>query len=341
LDSESQEIIDKISNISEHLSHELKPLIQKLADSIAKNLNREEIKNMAALEGIENPQKTDIAIIINRLREKYNWTFGKTTLYTYIQNEYKNTVIEKYSQPVRVNDLYLENNFDELWPKLKEIHKKRMPSKDIISKSKIDEMQRYDWKCWFAQELAFLAIKMEQEHDEKHDDTLCKEYAKRGRTTRDSRFATDINSYEAIILAMNSAQSLKNAIAGEWEFKTFWEILEDMGNCKECRGLEQCKHEKCKCQCHRVIRPMTTKGLKYAIKTDEKLQEWDKRVKGLVAIQNDLCRIGKIILDNPKTKKLLGENEMRKLINAHIERDECLQCDLFLEKNPQFFKKVI
>jgi len=95
LDSESQEIIDKISNISDQLSHELKPLIQKLADSIAKNLNREEIKNMAALEGIEHPQKTDIAIIINRLREKYNWTFGKTTLYTYIQNEYKNTVVEK------------------------------------------------------------------------------------------------------------------------------------------------------------------------------------------------------------------------------------------------------
>ncbi|MFM7797060.1 MAG: hypothetical protein ACKO7N_09890, partial [Candidatus Nitrosotenuis sp.] len=106
-------------------------------------------------------------------------------------------------------------------------------------------------------------------------------------------------------------------------------------------GLEQCKHEKCKCQCHRVIRPMTTKGLKYAVKTNDKLQEWDKQVKRLIEIKNDLCRIGKIILDNPKTKKLLGENEMRKMINAHIERDECLQCDLFLEKNPQFFKKVI
>lgn len=341
MDSESQRIIDKISNISDKLSLELKPLIQKLADNIAKNLDKEEIRVMAKLEGIENPEKTDIASIINRLREKYNWTFGKTTLYTYIQNEYKNSSVQKYSQPIRVNDAWYENNFEEIVDKIKEIKKKRMPAKDIISKAKIDEMERYDWKCWFAQEIAFLAIKLEQEHAEKHDDTMCKEYCKRARTTRDSRFATDINSYEAIILAMNSAQSLKNAIAGEWEFKTFWEIIDDMGNCKECLGLEQCKHDKCKCQCHRVIRPMTTKGLKYAIKTNDKLREWDKQVKNLIEIKNDLCRIGKIILDNPKTKKLLGENEMRKMINAHIEREECVQCDMFLEKNPQFFKKVI
>jgi len=86
---------------------------------------------------------------------------------------------------------------------------------------------------------------------------------------------------------------------------------------------------------------MTTKGLKYAIKTNDKLRDWDSQCKRLVELKNDLCRVGKIILDNPKTKKLLGETEMRRMINAHIERDDCIQCDVFLEKNGDFFKLVI
>ena len=341
MDAESQGIIDKLSKISEVVSKDIKPLVQKLAKNIGNNLNKEEIKIMAKNEGIENPQLTDVASIINRLRKKHNWAFGKTTLYSYIQPEYKNAESGEYTQTIRLNENYVESHYDEVKDLLKRVKDKHQPSKDIISKAKISDMERYDWKCWFAQELAWMAIKMEQDHQTKHDDSMCKEYAKRAKTTRDSRFATDMNSYEAIILAMNSAQSLKNAIAGEWEFKTLWEIIDDMGKCTECLGFKQCEKEKCKHECHRVVRPMTTKGLKYAIKTNDKLHDWDKQVKRLIEIKNDLCRIGKIILDNPKTKKLLGETEMRKMINAHIERDDCIQCDLFLEKNPQFFKKVI
>ena len=92
------------------------------------------------------------------------------------------------------------------------------------------------------------------------------------------------------------------------------------------------KHE-----CHRVVRPMTTKGLKYAIKTNEDLKSLDQQVKRLQQIDNDICRIGKMLLENPKTKKLLGNVEIKKLIYSHIEKEECLQCDLFLEKNPKFF----
>jgi len=342
LDEERQEIIDKLSKISESVSKDIKPLVQRLAKNIAKNLDKQEIIVMAKNEGISNLELTDVATIVNRLRKKHNWAFGKTMLYSYIQPEYKKSDPNaEYSQPVRLNEKYIEEHFDEIKDMLKSVKEKHQPAKDIISKSKIDDMEKYDWKCWFAQELAWLAIKMEHDHQEKHDDKLCKEYSKRAKTTRDSRFATDMNSYEAIILAMNTAQSLKNAIAGEWEFKTFWEIVDDMGKCKECLNYEQCKHEKCKHECHRVVRPMTTKGLKYAIKTNEKLHDWDKQVKKLTELKNDLCRIGKIVLDNPKTKKLLGDVEMRKMINAHIERDECIQCDIFLEKNPEFFRKVI
>jgi len=340
LDPERQIIIDKLSKISQSVSSDIEPLVKKLAENIAKNLHKEEVRIMAKTEGIDNPTPKDVAVIVNRLRKKYNWAFGSTALYQYIQPEYKNARPDaKYSNTIRLNQNYVKEHYDEIKEMLKEarVH----PAKDIISKTKIDDMERYTWKCWFAQELAMLAIKLEHEHVEKHDDKLCKEYSVRAKTTRDSRFATDMNSYEAIILAINTAQSLKNALAGEWEFKTLWEIMDDMEKCKECLGYQQCKRDKCKHECHRVVRPMTTKGLKYAIKTNDTLHEWDKQVKRLIELKNDLCRIGKIILDNPKTKKLLGETEMRKMINAHIERDECIQCDIFLEKNPSFFRKVI
>ena len=341
MDGERQKIIDSISSISENMSTKLRPLIEKLADNIAKSIDKPDIINMARIDGIEKPELTDVASIMNHLRKKYNWSFGKTSLYTYCPTKYKKSEVTEYSNPVRLTDNYLEEHYDEIKDKLKNIRDRHLPAKDIISKAHTDDMEKYTWSCWFAQELAYLAIKMEQEHAAKHDDNLCKEYAKRGKTTRDARFATDMNSYEAIILAMNSSQSLKNAIAGEWEFKTLWEILEDMEKCRECNDVRQCKHENCKHECHRVVRQMTTKGLKYAIKTNDKLREWDSQVKRLIEIQNDLCRIGKIILDNPKSGKLLGETTQRRLINAHIERDECYQCDIFLEKNPLFFKKVI
>lgn len=342
MDPERLNIINEISKISDGVNKNLKPLIQKLANNIAENINKPDVINMAAIEGIKNIQLTDVAAIVNRLRKNYGWAFGKTALYTYIQPEYKKTEVEEYAKNnVRLSDKYVEEHYDEVKDMLKRAKEKNLPSKDIISKAIVSDMEKYDWDCWFAQEIAFLAIKLEKEHLTKHDEALCKEYCKRAKTTRDARFATDMNSYEAIILAMNSAQSLKNAISGEWEFKTFWEVLEDMGRCRECYDMQSCKQTKCKHECHRVVRPMTTKGLKYAIKTNDKLREWDSQVKRLVETNNDMCRVGKIILDNPKTKKLLGEVEMRRMINAHIERDECFACELFLEKNPQFFKAVI
>jgi hypothetical protein len=33
----------------------------------------------------------------------------------------------------------------------------------------------------------------------------------------------------------------------------------------------------------------------------------------------------------------LGPVEIKKLMYSHVEKDECLQCDMFLEKNPKFF----
>ena len=335
---EAKDLIDRISKISDSVKKEIKPLVQKLAKNIATNINHPEIQNLCAAENIKDPQLTDVARILNRLRKKYNWSFGKTALYAYVQVEYKSTDVEEHSQPVRVNDNYIESHIEELEEKIKAIKNKDKPAKDIITKARLDDVEKYTWDCHIAEELALLAIKMEHEH-EKHEDKLCKEYAKKARMVRDSRFATDSNSYDAIILACNSTQSLKNAISGEWEFKTLWEVLADMEKCRECIK-ENCKKEKCNHECHRVVRPMTTKGLKYAIKTNDDLTELDKEVKKLMVYGDDICPMGKRLLRNPKTLKMLGKVEIEKLIYKHIEKQDCLECDLFLEKSPKFFENM-
>jgi hypothetical protein len=336
MNQEAQNLIDKISKISDSVKKDIKPLVQKLAKNLADNIDSHEIKNMAKIEGITDPETKDVARILNRLRKKYNWSFGKTALYTYIQPEYKEGDTDKvYDAPVRVNESYIETHIDELKEKIKEYERKNTPAKDIITKARIPDMEKYTWKCHTAEELAMLAIKMENEHEEKHEDKLCKEYCKRVKMVRDSRFATDANSYDAILLGANSTQSLKNSISGEWEFKTVWEVKEDEEKCRECIH-ENCRAEKCKHECHRVVRPMTTKGLKYAIKTNDDLKELDKRIKYLVEVDNDICRMGKMLLQNPKTKKQLGIAAIKRLIYAHIEKEECMQCDVFLDKNPTF-----
>ncbi len=340
--SERREIIDKLSEISDSLDKDLKPLIQKLAKNIGDNINHPEIINMCKILGIDDPQLEDVSSIIQRLKKKHNWSFSRYSILKNIQPEYKREYDgekKEYENPVRINDnMITPENFEKIESLLKKYKKTNTPAKEIITKARKEDMETYTWKCHTANELALLALKMEADHDaDKHDDELCKEYAKRAKMVRDSRFATDANSYEAIILACNSTQSLKNSIKGEWEFKTIWEIKDDEDKCRECIK-DECRANKCNHECHRVVRPMTTKGLKYAIKTNKDLADLDSHVKRLTSIDNDICRIGKMLLENPKTKKLLGPLDIKKLIYSHIDKDECLQCDLFLENKPDFFE---
>jgi len=340
MDSERKEIIDKLAQVSDTITNK-KELVLKLAKNIEKNLDKPDIKNMCSILGIENPQKENISSIVRRLRDKHFPAISLRWIEDVIPREYKQVRKEQAddSKIVRLSEKYIKDNKDELKAKIKEIEQKDSPAKDIISKARIPDMEKYTWDCWLAEEIALLAIKLEKEHKEKHEDKLCKEFSKRAKSTRDARFATNMNAYEAIILAVNTTQSLKNAISGEWEFKTLWEILEDMDKCRECLGPEQCRKEKCKHECHRVVRPMTTKGLKWAMRKNEDLKAWDNEIKRLIVDEDDLCHMAKTILKNPKSKKLLGEKEQLKLFYKHIENFDCLQCESFIEKHPDFFKK--
>jgi len=347
MNEEAKDLIDKISQISDKVKTELKPLVIKLSDNIAKNINHPEMVNIAKQHNIENPTEKDVGTIMEHLRKKYEWSFSHNTLYRHLNKKYYEAKVESYSDPVRIDAILKDpERLAKLEEKIRDFKRKNSPAKPIITKDMIKNGDKYTWSCHLAEELADIAIKMEKEHSavnelgqplNQHDDSLCKEYAKRAKMVRDSRFATNANAYEAIICACNTTQSLKNAIRGEWEFKTFWEILKDMKDCRECIH-EKCEEEQCNHECHRVVRPMTTKGLKYAIKTNDDLKELDEHIKRLQLMDNDNCKIGKILLENPKTKKLVGATEIKKLIYSHIEKDECLQCDLFLEKNPNFFE---
>ena len=341
MDSERKEIIDKLAKVSDSI-RDKKDLILKLAQNIEKNLNKPDILNMCSIIGIENPTKDNISAIIKRLRDKHFTSISNSWIQDVLPKEYKRAYDKEESektQVVRLSENYIQEHAEELKAKIKAVEQKNNPAKEIISKARIPDMEKYTWNCWLAEEIALLAIKLEKEHNEKHEDKLCKEFSKRAKSTRDARFATNMNAYEAIILAVNTTQSLKNAISGEWEFKTLYEILDDMDKCRECLGFDQCRKEKCKHECHRVVRPMTTKGLKWAMRKNEDLKEWDNEIKRLITDADDLCHMAKTILKNPKSKKLLGEKEQLKLFYKHIENFDCMQCETFIEKHPDFFKK--
>lgn len=337
LNEERKSILDKLAKASDIIKDK-KGLIKELAKNIEKSLDSQYVKVLATNAGIDKPQKRDISTLIKRLKENHFSTFSDRYVSECLPEEYKREYTGRQEDTSKVIRWNIENEDQRevMKKQIKEYEKSFTPAKDIITKARKEDMENYTWKCHTANELALLAIKMENDHEDKHEEDLCKEYAKRAKMVRDSRFATDANSYEAIILACNSTQSLKNSIKGEWEFKTIWEVKADEKKCRECIQ-DQCEAEKCNHECHRVVRPMTTKGLKYAIKTNKDLADLDQHIKRLTELNNDICRIGKMLIENPKTKKLLGVIDIKKLIYSHIDKDECLSCDMFLEKNPTFF----
>ena len=53
MDSEAKDLIDRISSISDKVKKDLKPLVEKLSNNIAKNITHPEIKNILKQKGIE------------------------------------------------------------------------------------------------------------------------------------------------------------------------------------------------------------------------------------------------------------------------------------------------
>ncbi|MFQ5787720.1 MAG: hypothetical protein ACE5H1_07030 [Thermodesulfobacteriota bacterium] len=283
----------------------------------------------------------DIANFIVKLKEKHFPSISTGWIYRVLPEKYKRLKSQISQNFIKAEEIS-DANLYEMLPIIKERIKRieRGPdyeAKDIKIKETVDAIEEYQWACSIAQELAKYAIKLEKEHKE-HDGSLCAKFAKRVKTARDARFATTLPNYEAIVVACGSFRSLNELAEGEWEFKNRWEIEEDERNCRECLNPSDCAARKCKHICHKIVKPMTTKGLKYAIKTNDWLKDLDNRMKKLMALDEDLCDIAKILFSNPKTDELMNEYDKKRILASHIKKEDCFQCQNFLEEHKNFFK---
>jgi hypothetical protein len=337
---ERERLISEISNISKIAKGQLKPLIQKLAANIAGSLDRPEVKNWAKLEGIENPETKDVIRIILRLKKKNEWAFSRTMIYDYIQPEYKDTQIEQSQEnkPQRItDDFLLSEKWDELEERRKELLKG--PAKDVKIKTKKDEIDLQDWNNPLSLELVLLAKKIHDEYDEKQKEII-KEIADRIRMVRDARFATTWAHYEGIVVAINASKSLTKAIDEEKYTLTRDEIDKNEKKCEECYCHGAPKKDCGECHCHRTVQEMTTKGLKWALKHNKRLGELDEHFKRIGNMDHeDLCPHIKALFSNPNMDKHLSFDDKLNMLSSHIEREQCIRCEMFKEEHPDFFKE--
>ena len=334
---QAEDIINEIKSLSNEIKPVIKVKILELAyvyeEALKENnpVIMNKIKNVKERNTNEDPSIKDIALLMNKLREDNFKMISQAWLYRTLPEKYKRTQKKDEVRIDEISDKELYIMKDDLLRRIKNMD--RGPAQDIKVKETKEDIERYNFECFVAGELAKLAIKMEKDHKEKHDPELCSKISKHVKSARDSRFATPMMEYEALIVA-----SLANVVQGEFGFKTRWEIEEDEHNCRECRDKIECAATKCKCPCHAVVKKMTTKGLKFAINSNKYLKELDERMKKIMNEDwSDICPFGKILLKNPKINRYMKNNSKKKIIASHIEKDDCVQCESFLEDNPNFF----
>ena len=84
---------------------------------------------------------------------------------------------------------------------------------------------------------------------------------------------------------------------------------------------------------------MTTKGLKWALKHNPQLGEFDEHMKRIGNMDyEDLCPHIKTLFSNPNMDKHLTQDVKLNMLAAHIEREKCIRCDMFRDEHPEFFK---
>lgn len=336
---EREKLISEISSISKNAKERLKPLIQKLAVNIANSLDRPEVKIWAKNEGIDSPEKKDVARIILRLKKKNEWAFGRTALYDYIQAEYKDTQLEQSQEnkPVRLTDDFLKDNEEMIMERLKKLN--QGAAKDVKIKTKKDEIDLQNWNNPLSLELALLAKKIDEEYTDEQKE-LIKEIADRVRMARDARFATTWAHYEGIVVAINASKSLTKAIDEEKYTLTREEIDNNEKKCEECYCHGAPKKDCGECHCHRTVQEMTTKGLKWALHHNRRLGEFDEHFKRIGNMDHeDLCPHIKSLFSNPNMDKHLSHDDKLNMLSAHIEREQCIRCEMFKDEHPDFFKE--
>jgi len=348
----TEELINRIKHIAEIEKVQLKPLILQLADHLAEGIKVNRPDVIAKLKTIlaqdtEKPRGQDeiniklVSQLIKKIKSQNfpsvsdNWIMK--VLPAKYKEEARNIVVEQM--------IHSENITDENLYRIKDDIKNRIrsmetigPSKDIKVKETVPSIERYTWNCHVAQELARLAIKMEKEH-ETHDDSYCKDSAKAIKMARDLRFATTYSRYQALVIASEHTRSLANVSEGEWNVLTRWEVEQNEKNCTECLSRDQCASTQCNHVCHQVVKELTTKGVKWAIRTNDKLKDLQKGMRRLATDSDDLCEMMKAVFKNPHTTSKLNEGDKKNLMAKHLDIDVCDQCLLFTSDHPDFFRE--
>ena len=336
------EIYDEIqSNIKELISLDnksrKKDIIKKLARNIELAIKEDNARILNQFKIIEKPAQLDsIAELIKWIIKDKKLDIGDTTLYDSLEQKYKKER-EKIGQSdiVRLSDNYVRDHSDELLDRIKDLN--RGAAKDIKIKVRKETIDLQGWNSLIALELVKIAKKIDE--TEEPDKELEKEIADRLKMVRDGRFATTWAHYEAIVAAVNTTKSLTHAIEEEQIPLRREEIITNEHACGECFCAGE-PRSNCNCHCHRTTQDMTTKGLKWAIKHNKKLGEFDETMKRLGNTdRDDICPSMKSLFTNPNMDKHLSSNDKMNLLVKHIEKETCIRCEMFLNAHPEFFSE--
>lgn len=347
-------IIDKIKAIDTKQSIKLKPLILELADHFKAGIELKRPEIIIQLQGILakdslKPRGKDeitpklISQLINKIKTQHFPSVSQNWILRVLPDEYKEirpkqqTIHKLKSEDLSDADLFRLQ--DEIMYRIRTMNSVGQPSKEIKLKEKVSDLERYNWKCHSAQEYAKIAIKMEKEHELRHEEKFCNKASNSIRMARDERYATTESQYQAIIVGAEFSRSLSKVTEEVVEYIGRWDIDDNEKHCRECLDMDDCRSKKCKHLCHLTKKQLTTKGIKWAIEHNPALTELTGRLKGLEADQDDMCAYMKIIFKNPKMK--LNMADKKTLMARHIDKDDCDQCLGFTMEHKDFFSMKI
>ena len=313
-----------------------KQRIRELADELSRLIKEKNPRILNQLKIINEPEEDkSILALVKWYRNKHNLSFSTDYISKCIPIKYIRIRESKggESPMVRLSQNYVKDHLSELQEMIKEVTKGA--AQDIKIKVRKETIDKQGWKSLIALELVELAKKIDEQ--EIVEPELEKEIAERLRMVRYGRFATTWAHYEAIIAACNTTKSLTHAIAEEHRPLTRGEIDKNEHNCREC--FCEGAPKKCTCHCHRTTQQMTTKGLKWAIKHNRRLGEFDEHYKRIGNTDHDdICPHIKSLFSNPNMDKHLSQDNKMDLLTKHIEDEQCIRCEMFLDEHPEFFK---
>jgi len=347
---ETEVILDSIKQIEKVKHGELKKLILKLADHLAKGIEEKRPEVIAKLKTVlaqdtQKPRGQDeiklnmVSLLVKKLKKEHFPTVSDSWIQKTLPEKYR----EVREQPKQEKMISVEQlsdaNILTIAPDLKKRLRKIEnlgPAKEIKIKNDPKVIELQNWNCPMASELSKLAIDCENKHSVDHKHDYCEKSAKVVRMARDKRFATTFSRYQAITVAAEHTRSLADLAANEAEVLSRWEVFDNEKNCSECIDLIHCRAEKCTHICHDFKKEMTTKGIKWALRETQELNDLQKHMNRLYEDSDDMCDLMKMVFINPAMKMTQGDK--KNIMAKHIDKDKCDQCLYYTSENPNFFK---